>query len=110
MPEILGYDHLFLYLEELGFASGGGMSIAPLTFTEIKNWSDLTGTKLSIFEAESLFNLTRVYVRQRFDSEDVNCPTPFSPEVIMDEDKRANVTNFFKNLAKTKKVTRQRSL
>lgn len=107
LPELIGYDHVYEYLYELGFASGGAMSIQPLTFTEIKSWSDLMKTPLSIFEAESIHYLSKVYVSQRHEAEDPLCPTPFAPEVWMNDEKRSNVTNFFKTLASKKKARKR---
>jgi len=103
MPELQGYDHVALYLAELGYASGGGMSIAPLTYTEVDCWSRLMQTPVSIAEVEMLMHLSRVYCGARTEAEDPLCPPPFSPELEMDEDKRSKVDGFFRSISKRRK-------
>ena len=68
-----GYEYLVDFLHEIGTVGTGGMSVTPLTFTEIKSWSDLTDTPLDSFETKALMAMSRAYSNQVSDKE-AECP------------------------------------
>jgi hypothetical protein len=66
-PELLDEDDESLVedLEALGFSMSGTQGTNPLTFGEVKAWSDMIGASLSARAVEWLILMSRVYVGQK---------------------------------------------
>jgi hypothetical protein len=60
--DVCGY--LVGYLLEAGPAMSGGMGPVPLTASEIRAWSQITGRPLQPWEASWMLRLSREYVGQ----------------------------------------------
>lgn len=69
---------------ECGLFSSGGMSIAPLTWSEVKAYSDLSRQDLTAWEAENVMMMSREYCSFSQKAKDWVCVQPYWPE--MDED------------------------
>ena len=64
----------------LGFSLNIGNGNTPLTWLEIKAFSDLRFEKLSMFESESLIMMSREYCSWLIKASDLNCQSPWHSE------------------------------
>lgn len=100
LPEVPGYANLLHHLQELGFSSKGLGGLAPITFQEIKSWSEITGNDVTYWEATVLRKLSNYYCHQCELSREPECPPPWTPVQEITLETRANVDGFFRLLAK----------
>lgn len=61
------------FLYELGLVSGSGFGTQPLSFTEIKAWSELTDMRITPFEVSALRRLSQDACSV-LNAKDNNCP------------------------------------
>lgn len=80
-PEIEDGLNLKIWIEELGFCQSGMNGPEQLSNTEIKSWSDMTGTMLTPNEFLILRHLSNEFVGQ-YHKSDIECDAPYS----LDED------------------------
>lgn len=66
------------HLLEVGPAVGGGMGLAPLSFTELQAYQQAAGYELTPWEARTLRRLSQVYVAGVAEAEDPNMPPPWA--------------------------------
>src|SRR5690606_21276191 len=88
MPDIEGDLFIINIWRELGRAQSGYMAAEPLSWTEIGNWASSTGASLSKWELETVRILSCEYVSQLRESQDENCPPPYTPELTMAQKKQ----------------------
>lgn len=74
MPPIAGGEHIIDMLFELGVSNSSNSAIE---FSEIKAWSELTGTVLTSFEALTIRELSSAYVIQLNKSVNRHEPAPY---------------------------------
>jgi hypothetical protein len=73
----LGEEHYLVGLwERVGYCSNFGNGAVPLTWSEINNWMQATGTTLSTWEVETLASMSRLYA-QELHSTEVNRAMPY---------------------------------
>jgi broad specificity phosphatase PhoE len=86
---------------EIGPSSPGGMAGATLTWSEMEAWQRLTGISLEAWEARTIREMSRAFLKQQHDSRKANCPAPWSesPEVVNDR-VTAQFAAMFKAMAK----------
>ena len=75
-PPLSEESYLISMWERVGFATGLGMGRIPLTWSEINNWLQATGTKLSTWEVETISTMSRMYVSEANNTE-VSRPMPY---------------------------------
>lgn len=75
------------------------MGISPIDFTEIKNYSEITNTRLTPWDARMLRHLSCAYVDQHYESKKPQCTAPYEA-VMTIEEKRAAVAAAFKTFGK----------
>ncbi len=68
--------YLFEYLLKMGVMCFSGMVNVPLTWSEIKSWSELTGTVFSVWEVQTLRRASEIYVEQVDLSRKADAPMP----------------------------------
>lgn len=68
-------EHLIGYLFEVGPTVGEH----AVTFTEIRNWSEATGTALNEFQATMLKTLSREFLSMKIEAAQDSCPAPVRP-------------------------------
>lgn len=61
MPELAWGRHLIDYLLEVGPVMAAGMGSAPITFTELSNWQEQVGLRLTPWEVRTLRRLSLEY-------------------------------------------------
>jgi hypothetical protein len=71
--------YLYDLLMQVGPVEAGGMGQVPIGWTTIRNWSELTFTRLSAWEARTLRRLSGDYLAELHAAEDHNRPAPWSP-------------------------------
>lgn len=64
------------YRQEVGM---DGLQYLPLGWFDLKNWSEMTGTKLSPTFYRGLIRLSATLVNQIVASRETDCPAPFDP-------------------------------
>ena len=97
MPQVDSY--LIDVWHELGRALSGGYGLVPLTFTEIKAYSDSV-YELNSFDCSMLSRMSREYVtEQAAASQDANRPAPHEGKANI-EAMRNNVAQAFKAMFK----------
>lgn len=87
-PPIDYAENLISYLSEFGPCVSSGMGLAPVSFQEIKAWSEMTGTILTSWEYLALRELSVTYVSQHAESESPKCPAPYTSDDIDQEQVR----------------------
>lgn len=92
--------HLIEFLFEVGPSHDGN----PITHAEIESWKVNTGTELTFWEARTLHQLSKDYVRQSHQSIERDCPAPYSLTI---EDQRELVANKFRAFMSNSRVTRE---
>ena len=101
LPEVDGCEYLITYLMDVGPAANNGMGQAPVSYSEIKAWAELTDTRLSPWDAEMIRRLSRVYVQESIRAKDPGAPAPYRDKLDTAQ-QRAAVVAGFKSLAKRK--------
>jgi len=84
LPEVSA-QHLIGYLLEIGPTMGDG----PLTHGELLAWMQNTGIELQAWEARYLRRLSIDYMVQSQKSDRRDCPAPYQPEDMTDENRAA---------------------
>jgi len=64
----------------------GSMGRAPLTWSEVKSFSDQSGYMLSGWESEQLINMSREYCYMAHDADEIDCPAPYRSDIKDDND------------------------
>ena len=79
LPPIEGAEHLIGYLWEVGPLASGAAAQAPVSFTEIRAWQDLSGIDLMPWEARFLRRLSFDYLTELHQAEKPDCKAPWQP-------------------------------
>lgn len=82
-PEV-NFEYLLTCLTEIGFSTQSGMGQAPLSFTDVDNWSKITGANMESWELTLMVKLSQQYCFQQAISDDRNCEEPYIVEEIDD--------------------------
>jgi len=80
LPEVGALKYLVGYLAEVGEAQQTGEGIIATGWQDLKAWMELTGIRLTPFEALTLRRLSICYVSQFYRSEGVDCAPPVKQE------------------------------
>lgn len=102
LPETEGAEYLLDYLFEVGPMNTLGMGPSPITYTDIKHWSEITNTHISPLDAHLLRHLSREYVSQFNASKENNAPAPALEDQKTIEEQRSTVVSKFKAFAQSK--------
>jgi len=74
LPDVpFEYGHITQFITDIGTAMHGFDGLVPLTFTEIKAWSDSMKINLTEFESSALRNMSVSYVSV-FNNPKSECP------------------------------------
>jgi len=84
-PDLLGFDHVVGFLEEVGTAVNGANGFIPVTFQELESWSRMVGIELSSWTSTTIIKMSRQYCLQSSISDDPMSPAPYQAEVTADE-------------------------
>jgi hypothetical protein len=77
MPDIdFGFTHLIEWIHELGFFLNGGMGAIPLSYSEIKAFSDLTQNPVTPFDAKVLRDMSNAFISTQEKAKDSECKDP----------------------------------
>lgn len=79
MPK-LEYPHLLDWLMEVGPCEFTQSGIKPVSFQEIKAWSDVSGLVLVENEPQIIKQMSGEYCGMYIKGRDRNCPPPYIPE------------------------------
>jgi hypothetical protein len=74
---------------EVGPVASGTMGAAPLSFTELQAYADLTGIELLPWEASLLRQLSRAWVGESGRAESHDASPPWAPSQAIDRDNLA---------------------
>lgn len=88
MPQVEA-THLLDYLFEVGPTMAAGMGAAPVTFGELDAWCNRVGIDLSPWESRALRQLSRNYVDESYKAEKRDCPPPWTPKDMTEENRAA---------------------
>lgn len=72
LPDLECFDYMIGYLKDLGFIDSQSNG---LSFTEIKNWCDLTGVDLDAWESQTLKELSSIFAIE-FSKKSIEEPYP----------------------------------
>lgn len=96
---MIGAEYLLAFFMEVGPSVSTGMGMAPIGFSDIEAWRNLTETNLTPWDALMLRQMSRAYVNQYAESRDPRCPAPYEEAMTL-EQKRAAVFAGFKGMAR----------
>ena len=68
LPDINGAEYLVVHLTNLGWVSSNGMGIVPISFTEIKNYIEVTESSLTGEEVIIMRKMSEQYCKYVQDS------------------------------------------
>jgi len=94
--------HLVHYLFEAGPVEVGGFGEAPLSFGELAQWSALSCTPLTPWEARTLRVLSREYLQERQQAKDPVRPAPYAD---VSEENRERVAQRLRGMFRQMKAT-----
>lgn len=80
LPEMGPLSHIITWFIELGEVATTADGLSPLSWQEIKAWSELTGLTISPREGLALRRLSVAYVREYYRSNNHNCASPILDE------------------------------
>ena len=103
MPDIPFLTYLIEDLIEIGTSMSGGMGVTPLTWSEIKAWSDLTDNRLASWESTIIMRLSQIFVSSYNKFDDKDFETPFSVEEFDREAASKSIGNMLRSLAQRAK-------
>ena len=100
MPAIDSHDYILDIFYETGMVLNGAHGAVPISWTELRNYSDQSGSILTPWESSVVMKLSRAYCSAYHDGQDAAALPPYMPE---DEDSlnamRASVAARFKSLS-----------
>jgi hypothetical protein len=83
LPEISAASHLARYLMDVGPVCAAGMGAAPISFSEMRAWQEISGIPLTPWEGRVLRELSQAYLAERNAAGDEpNRPPPWPEGVI----------------------------
>ena len=81
LPELESYSFLAEWLRDLGYYGSSGFGAEPISWSEMRAWSELTGHDLTPFEAETLRLMSESYVAEAIKfTKEAAPPPPWLPE------------------------------
>ena len=75
-PLLEYYSYLIGWLFEVGPVVNGGMGQSPLSYSDIKTWSDMVGVNVTGWEATTIKNLSNAYLSEYQQAKDPQRPNP----------------------------------
>ena len=94
MPDVDSHDYVLEMFYETGMIMNGAHGAVPITWTELRNYSDQSGNVLTPWESSLVMKLSRAYCSAYHDGQDAAALPPYMPD---DEDliakQRASVSN-----------------
>jgi hypothetical protein len=94
MPDVDSHDYVLEMFYETGMIMNGAHGAVPITWTELRNYSDQSGNVLTPWESSMVMKLSRAYCSAYHDGQDAAALPPYMPD---DEDsiakQRASVSN-----------------
>ncbi|OWK32299.1 hypothetical protein [Sphingomonas mucosissima] len=97
MPPVQAPE-LIARLIEIGLTEGGGMAPAPLSWSTIAGWSQVTKIPLQPWEARLMRRLSVEYVAEGRRAENENCPPPWRSTQISEAERVAELDDLQKLL------------
>lgn len=101
MPDVGYAEYVLRMLIDIGISSSNGMGLAPISWTEIKSWDEVTRGSLRPWEAETIMELSRHFVSKfnEYDKKNVYSDHVVIEDPVIDKAKVADkVGAFFKML------------
>jgi len=99
MPDVDSHDYVLEMFYETGMILNGAHGAVPITWTELRNYSDQSGNVLTPWESSMVMKLSRAYCSAYHDGQDAAALPPYMPD---DEDliakQRSNVSNMLASL------------
>lgn len=89
MPVVLAGEHIIECLFAIGPTLASGLGPCSLTYQEINAYMQSTGTHLQPWEIKILRHLSNAYVSESYKSTDANCPPPWQPRDVSQENRDA---------------------
>jgi len=104
MPDVGDAAYLIAYWQELGMVELGGMGPIPLSAKEVCAWCDGSGVALCSWEFKIIREMSRAYLSQAHDSQQIDCPAPYgAPENTFDRAVLSKgISSLFKSMIKAK--------
>jgi len=98
MPELDYAEYLMNYAQELGFSKSSGMGLMPIDWVDLNNWSQVTKTTLSNWEALVIVYISKSYVDQYYLSNEKIVPAPYQ-QIQIDKTVVSNkIANLFRSM------------
>lgn len=83
MPEVDSHEYVLEMFYETGMVMNGAHGAVPITWTELRNYSDQSGSVLTPWESSMVMKLSRAYCSAYHDGQDAAALPPYMPD---DED------------------------
>lgn len=100
LPDVGDGLYLVNTLDEIGAALQSGMGLSPITWQEIKSWSDCTGMKLSPWELITLKEMSHAYAVELSQKQDRKRQAPWKTRVETKEELGNRLKAVFRSLKK----------
>lgn len=82
MPEIDSHEYVLSLFYETGMVLNGVNGAVPITWTELRNYSDQSGNVLTPWESSMVMKLSRAYCSAYHDGQDAAALPPYMPDDI----------------------------
>lgn len=80
--------YLTLCFGLLGYCSSSGMGASPISWVELKAFSDQSGYRLNGWESEQIIQMSREYCSMSIKAKELNCPAPYRDGLTTEEEKQ----------------------
>ncbi len=80
MPDVDSHDYVLEMFYETGMIMNGAHGAVPITWTELRNYSDQSGNVLTPWESSMVMKLSRAYCSAYHDGQDAAALPPYMPD------------------------------
>lgn len=105
MPDVGNAAYIIQLLFDVGISVQSGMGLAPINWTELRSWTQVTRVNLSPWEAETIILLSRHFVMKHSEFDKKNVMSEYQVELTtLDRAKVSDkVGSFFRSLMARRK-------
>jgi hypothetical protein len=106
MPKIEFGQYLLDYAFEIGPSNSGSDGPTIITWTDVKDWSDLVKVNLDMWEILVIREISKAFVAQYYMSQGSTVPSPYQPVEIDKVKASSRIGGLLRSIAKRKVESR----
>ena len=104
MPKIDYAEYLIGFANEVGLYHHGSFGIVPISWVDVKAWSDLTSTPLTAWESSTILLLSKTFVSYFNEVNEKSVPPPYQPAEIDKKQVSNKIGSMFRSIAIRKQI------